>query len=196
MTSTLLPFGIQRLHQLAWQPGAWMHDSWWCKLDLACWQDIYHRYPTCRSSIDQLIIKRRGFPAGALPSELEPQQQMLLELEPRWIPLIIALGVIALGCPDHLLLKPYRQALAAQLGEHACDQLLPLQPNWRGAEGIESSAPLVAAALDAGARWWARDMHHCIVGQLLTTRLPPASAPAHPVPGNAAQWLRKIARFL
>ncbi|MCX8565617.1 MAG: Type III secretion system subunit [Glomeribacter sp. 1016415] len=196
MTSAILPLGIQRLHQLGWQPGAWMHDSWWRKLELARWQDVYRRHPACRSSIDQLIIARRGFPAGALPGKLEPQQQVLLELEPRWIPLTIALGVIALSCPDHLMMKSYRQALAAQLGEHACDQLLAIQSNWRGVEGIESSMPLVDAALDAGAGWWARDMHHCIVGQLLTTRLPPASAPVYPVPGNAAQWLLKIARFL
>ncbi|BBE08744.1 Putative uncharacterized protein [Mycoavidus cysteinexigens] len=196
MTLAILPFGLQRLHQLAWQPGAWMHDSWWSKLDLARWHDIYRRHPACRSSIDALIIARRGFPACALPAKLEPQQQMLLELEPRWLALTIALGVIALGCPDHLMLKPYRQALAAQLGEHACDQLLALQHNGHGGPCIDSATPLVEAALNAGACWWARDMHHCIVAQLLTTRLPPASAPAQPVPGNAAHWLLKIARFL
>lgn len=196
MTLPRLSPGIQRLHQLGWQPGTWMHDSWWSTLDLVRWHDIYRRHPACRPSIDRLIVARRGFPAAALPGKLEPQQQALLELEQRFVPLTIALGVIALDCPDHLVMKPYRQALAVPLGEHGCDQLLALQHSWRGGSGIESTTTLVEAALDAGACWWARDMQHCLVGQLLATRLPPSSALAHPVPGNAAHWLLKIARFL
>ena len=194
---------LQRLHRLGWRPGATMHEDWWPHLGLAAWRDSYQRHPPCRAAIDRLIVARRGYPAGALPAVLDERQTMLTSLEPRIGKLIIALGVIALDCADHLLIKPYRERLAARLGERACAQLLALHAGWRSASRVAEPARVVDVAIAAGVRWWRCDAASCVVATLVASRLPPGSdaadapsAPPAPAAGPPLDKLLKIARFL
>lgn len=188
---------IQRLHHLAWQPGSWMQDDWWVKYDLDKWQESYRRYPACRASINQLIIKRRGFPTTALPGMLNPQQAALMMLEPRLLTLITALGLVALNCPDYLIMRSYRETLDTYLGNKACDQLLSLGTTWQTGPDDVTSETIVARALSEGMRWWQRDAHLCCVSMALSTLLPPIPVtPPFTAAGKASSWLIKISRFL
>lgn len=196
MMHSAIPNGIRRMHQLAWQPGAWMHAGWWTALELAPWQDSYRRYPACRSGIDRLIVARRGFPRAALPGALAPQQAALLALEPRLPQLITALGLLTLNCPDYLLMGPYRRALKSCLGERGGDQLLALHHDWRAGPAALTPDALAAAAFDAGSGWWRRDAGSCMAHAALAILLPPTGKLPGAVPGPAADWLIKIGRFL
>lgn len=171
-----MPFtpALQRLHRLGWQPGATMHDGWWPHLGLAAWRESYRRHPACRAAIDRLIVARRGFPRAPLPARLDDRQSALLSVEPRIEALIVALGVIALDCADHLLVTRYRTHLAGRIGERGCAQLLALHRGWRSPARVASPERLVDAATAAGVRWWRRDAGACVVATLLATRLPPA----------------------
>ncbi|WP_186448657.1 type III secretion system domain-containing protein [Burkholderia sp. MSMB617WGS] len=171
-----MPFtpALQRLHRLGWQPGATMHDGWWPHLGLAAWRESYRRHPACRAAIDRLIVARRGFPRAPLPARLDDRQSALLSVEPRIEALIVALGVIALDCADHLLVTRYRTHLAGRIGERGCAQLLALHRGWSSPARVASPERLVDAATAAGVRWWRRDAGACVVATLLATRLPPA----------------------
>ncbi|AJX33885.1 type III secretion system domain-containing protein [Burkholderia oklahomensis] len=173
MSAAPLTPELQRLHRLGWQPGAAMHDGWWPHLGLAAWRDSYRRHPACRAAIDQLIVARRGYPRAALPARLDERQRALLSVEPRIGALIVALGVIALDCADHLLVRQYRERLAARIGERGCAQLLALHRGWRSAARVAAPERIVDAATAAGARWWRRDAASCVVATLLASRLPP-----------------------
>lgn len=196
MTNAPISNSIQRLHQLAWQPGTWMHDDWWKKLDLSTWQESYRRYPACRASIDQLITKRRAFPRTALPGTLNAQQEAILKLEPRFTRLITALGIVALNCPDFLIMRPYREALARHLGNNACDQLLVLHSTWQTSSNGVSADALAATAFIEGVRWWQRDTHTCPVCTAFGALLPPQEQAPLSDQGNASSWLVKIGRFI
>ncbi|HWX12127.1 MAG TPA: type III secretion system domain-containing protein [Trinickia sp.] len=196
MSAAPIDPALQRLHQLAWRPGAWMHETWWVRLDLEPWRRSYLNRPACRASLDRLIVARRSFPSRPLPGSLEADERLLVELEPRFPSLVTALGVIALACVDHLMLKPHREALAPHLGISACDQLLALHDGW-DLHAIRLSPDVLAeAALSAGAHWWRRDANRSIAGRLLATLLPPdVEASAAPY-GSAVEWIVKLARFL
>lgn len=196
MSQAPLTAPVQRLHQLGWQPGTAMHQHWWAEFGLTQWRDSYQRYRVCRPHLDRLIVEKRGFPNMALPAELNERQTALLSLEHRFTDLITALGVIALDCPDHLLIKPYRTVLAKRLGERCCDQLFALYTGWKSTQRVAQPEQLIDAAFDAGVRWWLRDAHHCIVYKLLATLLPPVSGCSGTTPGLAPAWLLKIERFL
>ncbi|KVE36805.1 type III secretion system domain-containing protein [Burkholderia sp. BDU5] len=173
MSAAPLTPELQRLHRLGWQPGAAMHDGWWPHLGLTAWRDSYRRHPACRAAIDRLIVVRRGYPRAALPARLDERQRALLSVEPRIGALIAALGVIALDCADHLLVRQYRERLAARIGERGCAQLLALHRGWRSAARVAAHERIVDAATDAGVRWWRRDAASCVVATLLASRLPP-----------------------
>ncbi len=173
-----------------------MHDGWWTHLELAKWQTCYQRHPACRPSIDRLILQHRGFTWTVLPGVLSARQQELFAFESRFTQLIVALGVVALNCVEHLLLNDRRLALMPYLGERDCDQLLALHRDWSKSEKVLPAKNLADAALQAGTRWWLRDTGHCEVSDLLTMRLPPLADVPISFPDNAVNWLIKAGRFL
>lgn len=187
---------LQLLHHLAYTPGTWMNDAWWEHLGLASWQATYHRFAACCPAIDRLIRQRRALNWTTQPSRLTPQQRALLTLEPRFIRLITALGLVALNCPDHLLMKAHRQALAPLLDQYHCNQLLGLHQSWNNAEKSMPADTLALAALQAGGQWWQRDAIPCPVTDLLRLHLPPTSEVTVLPPDNAVHWLIKVDRFL
>lgn len=193
--ATITP-DLQRLYQLACTPGTWMNDAWWTHLGLSSWQDSYRRFAACRPAINRLIRQRRALSWTTLPGSLTPPQRALLDLEPRFLRLITALGLIGLNCPDHLLLKAHRQALMPLLEPHHCNQILGLHQDWSNAETAIATDALVNAALQTGAQWWLRDATPCPVTDVLKLHLPPASEVTVSQADNALHWLIKLGRFL
>ncbi|MGY4818371.1 type III secretion system domain-containing protein [Pseudomonas chlororaphis subsp. piscium] len=196
MTLLAIDQGVQHLHQWGWKPGKWMHEGWWSHLGLAPWRAVYHSRPACRPSIDRLILRHRGITWTSLPAGLDARQRAMLALEPRWPQLVIALGVVALNCPDHLLLKDHRQALAPYLDERHCEQLLALHRGWSHTEPALPAEALSQAALHAGTRWWLRDVEPAPLSDLLSLRLPPVADALLSVRENAIHCLIKLGRFL
>ncbi|PMY64416.1 hypothetical protein C1Y31_17315 [Pseudomonas sp. FW305-25] len=196
MTQVTIDQSVQHLHQWGWQPGAWMHEGWWPHLGLAPWRTVYRSRPACRPSIDRLILRHRGITWTSLPAGLDARQRAMLALEPRLPQLVIALGVVALNCPDHLLIKDHRQALEPYLDERHCDHLLALHRGWSHTEPALPADTLSQAALHAGTRWWLRDVEQAPLNDLLTLRLPPVADALLAVRENATQWLTKLGRFL
>lgn len=196
MNPVVLTPELQRLYQLAHTPGSWMNEAWWTHLGLAGWQESYERFTGCRASLDRLIAQRRAWHWSTLPARLSPLQQELLALESRFVRLITALGLVALNCADHLLHKSHRQALWPCLEAHHCNQLLGLHQGWSDSEAALPAAALADTALQAGARWWQRDLTPCPVTDVLALHLAPVSeGPGSPT-DNAHHWLIKIGRFL
>lgn len=195
-----LSLPVQRLHQLAWQPGAWFDSSWWRHLRLAEWQALYHRHPYCRSAIDATLIARRGFPKEPLPAVLSARQCALLALESRLYALTTALGLIALDCPEYLLLRESREALSPLVGNRACEQLYFLHTGWHAQPAISDFAQLGDVALRAGTQWLSQTAGDCAASQGLLGLLPHSgdpepNSPAAPTVG-AQDWLIKLGRFL
>jgi hypothetical protein len=187
---------LKRLHELAWRPGAWMHEGWWTHLSLDNWHASYVTRPACRPSIDRLIVTRRAFPLQSLPAAISDADRLLVELEPRLPALVTALGVIALGCADHLLLKTHREALAHHLDLKSCDQLLALHNSWDTRAACLAPSELAGKALSAGARWWHRDSPRSVCVQLLATLLPPCGDRGCRIEGCAVDHIVKLSRFL
>jgi hypothetical protein len=110
--------------------------------------------------------------------------------------LVTALGVIALACADHLMLKPHREALARQLDTQSCNQLLALYDCW-DAHAVRLPPDMLAdAAFSAGARWWCRDAHRNIAANVLASLLPPNDGQRLGAEGCAVEWVVKLSRFL
>ncbi|MBB6155186.1 hypothetical protein HDC30_002409 [Pseudomonas sp. JAI115] len=198
MSPELITPAVQHLHRLAYSPGSWMNDAWWAYLELDTWQHCYQRYAACRPAINRLIHQRRGPDWRPLPATLTLEQQSVLELEPRFVRLVTALGLVALNCPEHLLLKAHRQALMPVLDAPDCTQLLALHPDWNRTALALPVEGLALGALQAGAGWWRRDAAPCAVTHLLDLHLPPPG-PGTPTPtptDHAVHWFLKIGRFL
>lgn len=191
---------VRRMHQLAWQPGAWLHKSWWAHLDLDGWEVPYARHASCRSSIDTVLVARRGFPDAALPATLSHAQEALLALEPELLKLTTALGLIALDCPEYLLLRDYRKALSEQLQDRACEQLFVLHHVWKSQPAMVGPSALGEVALQAGTQWLTREAGNCPATHGLLGLLPcmPSDCdnhnPSHTT--GARDWLIKLGRFL
>ncbi|MEX3956747.1 type III secretion system domain-containing protein [Trinickia sp. EG282A] len=194
--STIVDRGVGRLHELAWRPGAWMHEAWWGRLSLDDWRASYLARPACRPSIDRLIVMRRAFPMQALPASLCSWDQLLIALEPRLPALVTALGVVALGCVDHLLLKSHREALANHLDLKSCDQLLALHDSWDAGAACLPPSRLAQMAFSVGARWWHRDAQRNVCARLLATLLPPGDDRPCTNEGCAVEHVVKLSRFL
>ncbi|CAI8807475.1 type III secretion system domain-containing protein [Pseudomonas zeae] len=196
MTSIAITPTLQRMHQLAFNPGSWMHDAWWTQLELTSWQDCYQRHASCRAAIDRLIRKRSALDGITLPGRLTSHQKVLMDMERDFGRFIAALGLIALNNPAHLLLKEHRQALSFLLEAQHCNQLLGLYQGWS-----DTSLPVAASefpdrALQVGMNWWLRDADSDPVTHLLSLRLPPPKqVPLLPA-DHAHPWLLKIGRFL
>lgn len=188
--------GVQRLHQLVWQPGEWMHAEWWQALTMDAWHQSYRDYPECRAAINLAIIQQRAFPCAPLPSTLNDRQQQLLGLESRLPRLCTALGLLALGCPDYLLNGSWRRRLVPILGEHGCDQLLAIGKFHVSALPLLAADQINEQALARGLGWWRSDATHCPVWQALTLCLPPGPAESADNLGSAIPWLLRIGRFL
>jgi Type III secretion system subunit len=187
---------LQRLHQLAWQAGEWMHQGWWQVLSLTNWQNSYRRHSACRPLLNQLISQRRGFPLHPLPSELTSQQQQLLALEPRLLHLCTALGLLAMACPDYLLLRKYRCRLSVHLGEHGCDQLLTLGTFISPEPATLDPESLSEAAQELGVRWLQNGADACPVVAAMQIVLPPIDGTVLPRLESPVPWLLRIGRFL
>jgi hypothetical protein len=112
--------------------------------------------------------------------------------------LIIALGLIALDSPDHLLVKMYRERLVPHLGERSCEQLLAVHSGWQSKACVSSPSDLVELALTIGTRWWQRDGASCITATLLTSKLAPTlGGVTYILPDESAlDKIIKIDRFL
>ncbi|GLU33132.1 type III secretion system domain-containing protein [Trinickia caryophylli] len=189
---------LRRMHELAWRPGASMHQAWWPHLSLEAWQADYARRRACRDPLDRLIVARRGFPCAPLESEPDERSRALFALEPRFEALIVALGIVALACPEHLVMRTHRDALASYMDRQACDQLLAICRRWDAQAPVVGPAALVDAAFAAGTQWWqcAARRHADLTAQLLGTLLPPHDAGAAAPEDNAADWLLRLSRFL
>ncbi|WP_181321908.1 type III secretion system domain-containing protein [Trinickia symbiotica] len=194
--STTVDAGLRRLHELAWRPGAWMHEAWWSRLSLDGWRASYLARPACRPSIDRLIVRQRAFPSQPLPASLYGSDQLLIALERRLPALVTALGVVTLGCVDHLLLKSHREALANYLDLKSCDQLLALHDSWDTGAACLPPNELADIAFLAGARWWHRDAQRSVCARLLATLLPPDDDSPCVNEGCAVEHLVKLSRFL
>ncbi len=196
--NAIVDASLKRLHELAWRPGTWMHEAWWARFSLERWRASYLARPACRPSIDRLIVTRRALPCHSVPASLSDADRLLVELEPRLPALVTALGVIGLGCVDHLLLKSHREALAHHLDLKSCDQLLALHDGWNPGAARLSPAMLAATAFSAGARWWHRDAHRSVCAQLLAILLPPGNdtPDACANEGCAVDHIVKLSRFL
>ncbi len=194
--NAIVDAGLRRLHELAWRPGAWMHEAWWARLCLEPWRASYRARPACRPSIDRVIVMRRALPSQPIPASLSETDRLLLELEPRLPALVAALGVIALGCVEHLLLKCHREALMKYFDLDSCDRLLALHDNWDARAMCLSSSMLAETAFSAGVRWWNRDAHRSVCAQLLATLLPPGDDDLCASKGCAVERIVKLSRFL
>jgi hypothetical protein len=177
-----------------------MHEAWWIHLELEPWRAIYRSRPACRPAIDKVIVARRSLPGQPLPGSLDANERRLVEIESRLPALIAALGVIALACADHLLLKPHRKALAAYLDIRSCDQLLAFHSDWNAHAVCLAPNDLARAALSSGARWWRRDAPRSTAATLLSTLLAPDGDPAcdppHPPQRCAIERAIKLSRLL
>lgn len=191
-----LAAGIDRLHRLAWQPGASMHACWWRQLALEHWEDVYRRTPSCRRAIDAAIVARRRFPSTPLRTTLPQREALLIDLAPDWARFITALGIVALDCPDHLLLSVHRQSLAQSLSMQDCEQMLAIHSGWSMNAAPLAADRLAQAAYEAGARWWARDAGTNSTYQLLSTLLPPVEPADNAPAASAMDWMSRLARFL
>lgn len=191
---------VKRLHQLAWQPGAWLESSWWAHLSLAEWESIYDDHASCRRAIDATLVARRGFPKQPLPGTLSVRQNALMALEPRLSELATALGLIALDCPEYLLLRDYREALSIHLGDRACEQLFILHPGWKARPTIEDHSRLGEVALQTGTQWLSREAGNCAVSHGLLGLLPHSGNAVQDSllnqAASAPEWLIKLGRFL
>ena len=195
MTATLCA-SLQRLHQLTWQAGEWMDEGWWSALSLQPWQLSYQQYPATRPALNRLIAGRLGIAQAPLPGQLTAQQQQLMALEPRLQHLCTALGLLAIACPDYLLLGRYRRQLGLQLGNRACDQLLALGVFDSTQPAILPAEQLLAGASERGIAWLRASAENCLVCRALQIILPPGSPAAVPALGSAVPWLLRIGRFL
>lgn len=192
---------VQRLHTLAWRPGAVMHPGWWAYLGLAAWQDDYARHPGCQRALDALIVQRRGFPDAALPAALSDEQKRLLAMEGRLPLLVVALGLVAARLPELLLLGSYRRQLVPILGEAGCDQLAALVPEPNGQGAGPPGEPLGAWLAELGRNWLDRTLPGSLLWQALSVTLPPPQpslcAPSVTAPaGLALPVLFRLERLL
>lgn len=188
---------VQRLHALAWRPGAVMHRGWWGYLGLDAWRDDYRRHPGSRRALDALIVQRRGFPAAPLPAALSDEQRRLLALEPRLPVLLVALGAVAARAPELLLLGDYRRQLLAVLGDDGCDQLAALVPDGKGPSLSRPPEQIVEWLRELGRLWLEQTLPGSTVWQALSICLPPPGALlATPPPGLALPMLFRLERLL
>lgn len=189
--------GVHRLHALAWQPGEFLHEDWWRRLDLGQWRDDYQRHPGCRRALDALIVQRRGFPSAALPGALTEQQLRLLGLEERLPTLLVALGLIARRQPDLLLLRSFRRHFADVLGESGCEQLAALMPCARGPWASVEPEHAVDDMRRLGQAWLDASMRTSAVWQAMAIRLSPPEVPPDRLPdGPALPVLFRLERLL
>ena len=143
---------LRRLYALWHQPGQEMDVAWWETLSLPTWREAYEQQPLVRPPLDALIAKQLGH-TGQVPT-LSTNATELLKDDLRRHTLCLALGLWALRCPDHLLLKPYREVLANQLAPRAMSQLQALLPQ---AHSHTELAPdeLPSVACELGVAWLA-----------------------------------------
>jgi len=186
-------------HRLLWQPGYHMHEAWWQALGLADWQQHYRRrLPQVRRELDRLICRRRAFPESRFPGvggAFTPLQAALLRGVPRLPMLMLALGLLLSGCPDYVLWRPYRDALAGWLDEQQRQQLWGM---WRYGHGSADVAPqeLASFAGRCGVKALELALADDPVWQAVRYVLPaPADAPAPTVALDTGLFMR-LERFL
>lgn len=187
---------VHRVHALAWRPGAHLHDGWWRKLDLDGWQDDYRTHPGCRRALDALIVQRRAFPVAPLPAAMSESQARLIRLEPRLPALLVALGFYTLRAPELLLLGEYRRALAAVLGDPACEQLATLVPGGGGRVTAAAPDHFHLQLLELGCAWMQRDLGACPAWQALAICFPPSNPQPGLIPEPPLPLLFRMERYL
>lgn len=185
---TTLPIdeATRQLHRLWWCPGGTMAAGWWSALDLTAWRAPYARQLSLRPALDALLARKLGHDGPPPHSALAAQ----LLTGPRDA-VCVGLGLWAMQCPDYLTLRPYRAALAAELGPAPLAQLQALLPGGAAAPGVEPAA-LAALARAHGAAWLAAADDPALALCALLWEPSDLPAPAQPL----APILHKLLRWL
>ncbi|VVE85684.1 type III secretion system domain-containing protein [Pandoraea sputorum] len=180
---------LQGLYTLWHRPGADMAPGWWDSVELAAWRQPYATQALVRPLIDTLIAARLSH-RGPVPPASETAA-VLLGNAARARALCVALGLWALGSPDYLLLKPYREALSDALDAGTQRQLQTLLPAGGGRATVAPDA-LPSLATELGAAWLAEASDPAV--RLCRLRWPPSTqrAPERPV----EPILLKLVRWL
>lgn len=181
-------------------PGKTMHPSWWQKLGLSAWQAPYLHTPSLARHIDMHICRRVDMPESiVLPALFSETQKLMFACAKRLPRLIVALGLLLLGCPDYLLRREYRQQLETVLDEMSINQLWML---WRGQlqePGI-AAEQLIEVAWDYGYHNLAELQQDDPLWSTLRLQLPVAKDNFQPDVMFAADvvWseFRRLERFL
>lgn len=195
--NTIIGAEQQRLHDLFWRPGQWMHPSWWEQLELSQWQLVYQQSVACRPLIDQIIIQRKGLPMSPIPRDLDAYQCQFLALETQLMKLFIAMGLLVLASPDYLLFGHYRRHLVEIFGERGCEQLLAIGVFQNSSsQCLYSEDDFIMKAQEIGLSWWYSEKNNCIVYQALGTLFPIQPAKEVPHLGSIIPWLLRVGRFL
>lgn len=128
-------------HRLIWQPGEKMHPDWWHSLGLSSWLPAYANMPPPAKRALNMEIQRRCSnqeAATVAPKILTTLQKTLLCTLDRLPTLLLALGLSLSQCPDYLVWRPYRQALALWLTDEQISQLWGM---WRGGARMPNVEP-------------------------------------------------------
>ncbi|RQS44922.1 type III secretion system domain-containing protein [Burkholderia sp. Bp8986] len=149
---------VRQLYELLWYPGRTMHSSWWQLLDMGVWQDVYSRSKFCRSQIDSLIRTRALLREYSVPSVLGDIALMLMSRTTRIPSIVVAVGIMATGRREYLLLRSYRRELENYLSDRNCEELLAV--SWADVDpiGHVPEASIVAVCEQLGMCWIDRDM--------------------------------------
>ncbi|AKK24929.1 type III secretion system domain-containing protein [Pandoraea oxalativorans] len=180
---------VQGLYALWHRPGADMDPGWWDSVELAAWRRPYATQALLRPLLDTLIATRLRH-AGPVPPVSETAA-VLLGNAARARTLCLALGLWALGSPDYLLLKPYREALSDALDAGTQRQLQALLPTGGGRATVAPQA-LPGVAADLGAAWLGGATDPAV--RVCRLRWPPST---HPAPARPVEpILVKLMRWL
>lgn len=167
---------VRVVNQLTWSPGRTLHPTWWAKLELSPWRQMYVEYAHLRRPIDAMIVARYGIPDAPLAMTLNAQQQALIALGARMRLAISALGLLALNTADYLLLRAYRSALVKLLGDGLCARILAAIPVSQ-TRALVPADQIAEVALQAGVLTLDAELAQCTVWRALRPTLPAYDAP-------------------
>ncbi|MFL9988957.1 type III secretion system domain-containing protein [Paraburkholderia sediminicola] len=163
---------VRRLYEMLWYPGRTMHASWWRSLDMEVWQRVYAVSEFCRSQIDELIRKRASLCEYSVQAKQGDVALMLMSPGKRISSIVVALGILATGRSEYLLLTSYRRELGSHLSERNCDDLLAVSPAKVRPIDDVPEASIVALCEQLGMRWIDRDMRDEAAWRGLRLQLP------------------------
>lgn len=117
---------LYEAYGLLWQPADTLHPEWWAHWEIQPLQEVYARaQPVLRRQINAWVLEKRGH-SDWRPDTLSDRQAQLLRLLPEANTFLIALGLLALGCPGYLRFGHYRRHLMPHLSAAQLDQIAVL----------------------------------------------------------------------